>query len=66
MSNLPSDNSRHLPTRRSRRSLLVAVAAMLTLHPIDLPPLRFDFHVTVDTRSHTDMPPPRNAHTERN
>lgn len=41
-------------SRQSRRSIFVAIATLLTLHPLNLPPVRLDFHVTLDTRPYPE------------
>lgn len=41
-------------SRQSRRSIFVAIATILTLHPLNLPPVKLDFHVTLDTRPYPE------------
>jgi hypothetical protein len=41
-------------SRQPRRSAFVAIAAVLTLHPVSLPPVKLDFHVTLDTRPYSE------------
>jgi hypothetical protein len=43
-------------SRQSGRSALVAVATVLALHPLNLPPVKLDFHVTLDTRPYPEGP----------
>ncbi|PCE26130.1 hypothetical protein BWP39_16530 [Paraburkholderia acidicola] len=41
-------------SRQSRRSIFVAIATVLALHPLNLPPVKLDFHVTLDTRPYPE------------
>jgi hypothetical protein len=41
-------------SRQSRRSIFVAIATVLAVHPLNLPPVKFDFHVTLDTRPYAE------------
>lgn len=41
-------------SRQSRRSALVAIATVLALHPVNLPPVKLDFHVTFDMRPYPE------------
>lgn len=41
-------------SRQSRRSIFVAIATLLAVHPLNLPPVKLDFHVTFDTRSYAE------------
>ena len=55
MENLPPEDDvaeRRTP-RQSRRSILVAIA-VLALHPLNLPPVKVDFHITFDTRPYAE------------
>lgn len=65
MAPLPSDDGDRRPSRHFRRPLLLAVATMLTIHPVNLPPIRLDFHVTVDTRPYDEAPPGHGPAMER-
>lgn len=45
----PSEMRRH-----TRQPIWVVVATVLTLHPVNLPPVKVDFHLTVDSRPHAE------------
>ncbi|KAB0631209.1 hypothetical protein [Burkholderia stagnalis] len=49
MENQHSENDRGI-RRLSRRPIWVVVATVLTLHPVNLPPVKLDIHLTVDSR----------------
>jgi hypothetical protein len=40
--------------RQPRRSIFVAIATVLAVHPLNLPPVKLDFHVTLDTRPYAE------------
>ncbi len=52
-------------SRQPRRSTFIALATVLTLHPLSLPPVKLDFHVTLDTRPYSEGLV-RSAQAERN
>lgn len=55
MKNLTREEESILPKwRQSRRSAFVAIATVLALHPVNLPPVKLDFHVTLDTRPYPE------------
>jgi hypothetical protein len=54
MKNLTHEESIAPRSRQSRRSAFVAVATVLALHPVNLPPVKLDFHVTFDTRPYPE------------
>jgi hypothetical protein len=41
-------------SRQSRRSAFVAIATVLALHPVNLPLVKLDFHVTFDTHPYPE------------
>lgn len=41
-------------SQQSRRSIFVAIATVLAVHPLNLPPVKLDFHVTLDTRPYAE------------
>ena len=55
MNNLSrAEESVERKSRQSRRAIFVAIATLLTLHPLNLPPVKLDFHVTLDTRPYSE------------
>jgi hypothetical protein len=66
MKNLTREEESIAPkSRQSRRSAFVAIATVLALHPVNLPPVKLDFHVTFDTRPYPEGPV-RSPQMERN
>lgn len=49
MDNRPSENQ-HRVHRYSRRPILAVVATVFALHPVNLPPVKLDIHLTVGSR----------------
>jgi len=52
-------------SRQSRRPAFAAIVTALALHPVNLPPIKLDLHVTFDTRPYPEGTV-RSPQTERN